>query len=107
MKKFLALFGALLMCMTNFSLFAQENQEVKTISELNGQTKYLTTVGLRLTDSDAAGGPYASNEDYVVTLYDTICAHPNRLTFMVDDFDIHPSDTLYIHDGPNTSSTTL
>ena len=107
MKKFLALFGVLLMCMTNFSLFAQENQEVKKISELNGQTKYLTTVGLRLTDSDAPGGPYASNEDYVVTLYDTICAHPNRLSFRFDDFDIHPSDTLYVHDGPNTSAPIL
>lgn len=109
MKRFLALFGVLLMCVISTSVFAQEpgNQEVKKISELNGQSIYLSSLGIRLTDSDAAGGPYGSNENYVVTLYDTNCSHPNRLCFRVDEFNIHPSDTLYIHDGPNTASPLL
>ena len=110
MKRFLALFGVLLMCVISTSVFAQDppgNQEVKKISELHQQTIYLTSVGLRLTDSDASGGPYGSGEDYVVTLYDTNCSHPNRLCFRVDEFNIHPSDTLYIHDGPNTASPLL
>ena len=106
MKRFLALVGVLLMCITSINVYAQ-NQEVKKISELHQQTIYLTSVGLRLTDSDAGGGPYGHNEDFVVTLYDTACATPNRLTFIVDDFDIHISDTLYIYDGPNTSAPLL
>ena len=107
MKRFLAIIGILLVCTTITSVFAQENQEVKKISELDGQIKYLGSVGIRLTDSEASGGPYASNENFVATFYDTACANPNRLAFIVDDFDIHPSDTLYVHDGPNTSAPLL
>ena len=102
MKRFLAIVTVLLMCIASRGVFAQDNQEVKSISQLHQQTVYLTSAGLRLTDSEALGGPYGNNEDFIATFYDTVCSTPNRLSFTIVEFGIHPSDTLYVYDGPNT-----
>ena len=107
MKRFLAIIGVFLVCLISSEILAQEDQPVKKISEISGQTVYLTSSGMRLTDSDYQGNLYGNNENYYVTLYDTACSHPNRLGFAIIDFDIHPSDTLYIYDGSNTSSPLL
>ncbi len=85
------------------TLFSQ-NQDTKRIFELHGRAVFLSTVGVRLTDSDVnTNQSYDNNEDYYVTLYDTNCHYPNRLTAVIDELSIHPSDTLYIYDGPDTT----
>ena len=105
MKKIFSLLATLLVCASS-ALFAQ-NQEVKKITDYAGQTVYLTSVGLRLTDSDAHGNSYGNGEDVRATFIDTACQDPNRLTVMVDEFDIKPGDTLFIYDGPNANSPLL
>lgn len=107
MKRFLAIVTVLLMCIASRGVFAQDNQEVKSISQLHQQTVYLTSAGLRLTDSEALGGPYGNNEDFIATFYDTVCSTPNRLSFTIVEFGIHPSDTLYVYDGSNTAAPLL
>ena len=101
MKRFFT-FVAMLVLVAIGSAFAQ-NQVVKKISELNGQTINLPGEGIRLTDSDANGNYYADNENYTVTFVDTSCYDPNRLTLAIDEFDVEPGDTLYIYDGTSTS----
>lgn len=97
----------ILYILSMYNIYCQ-NQETKTISELNGNNYYLTTVGLRLTDSDnGVNNNYGSNENYIVTFYDTNCQEPYRLTFMVDEFDIHNDDTLFIYDGSSINSPLL
>lgn len=105
MKRFFT-FVVMLVLVAIGSVYAQ-NQVVKKISELNGQIVNLPTEGIRLTDSDANGNFYADGENYTVTFIDTSCYDPNRLTLVVDEFDVEPGDTLFIYDGPNTSSTIL
>lgn len=105
MKRFFT-FVAMLVLVAIGSAFAQ-NQVVKKISELNGQTVILPGEGLRLTDSDASGNYYGNNENYTVTLIDTSCYDPNKLTLTMDEFDVKPGDTLFIYDGPNTNSPIL
>ena len=88
----------------NVNLFSQENQETRRIFELHGQVVFLSTMGIRLTDSNVNTDQcYDNNEDYYVTFYDTACYHPNRLTAVIDELDLHPSDTLYIYDGLDTT----
>ena len=102
MKRISILIGVVLLL--NVNLFSQGNQQTRRIFEVHGQSVYLSTVGMRLIDSQtAAGDCYNNNEDYYVTFYDTDCSYPNRLTTIVDELDIHPSDTLYIYDGPDTT----
>lgn len=102
MKRISILIGFVLLL--NVNLFSQENQQTVRIFEVHGQTVFLSTVGMRLIDSRTTEGDcYDNNEDYYVTFYDTACFYPNRLTTVVDELDIHPSDTLYIYDGPDTT----
>lgn len=104
MKKYILI---ILYILSTYNIYCQ-NQETKTISELNGNNYYLTTVGLRLTDSDnGVNNNYGSNENYIVTFYDTNCQEPYKLTFMVDEFDIHNDDTLFIYDGSSINSPLL
>lgn len=106
MKRISAFIAITLILITN--LFSQENQETRRIAELHNQTVFLSTVGIRLTDSNVNTDQcYGNNEDYYVTFYDTACYHPNRLTAVIDELDIHPSDTLYIYDGPDSTYPVL
>ena len=105
MKKFFT-FVIMLGALACAGVFAQ-NQEVKTIEALNGLTIYLPGEGLRITDSDKMGRLYGGNENFTVTLFDTACHDPKRLTLQVEEFDIHPSDTLFIYDGPSANSPLL
>ena len=102
MKRFFT-FVVTLVLVAIGSVYAQ-NQAVKKISELNGQTVELPDEGIRLTDSDANGNYYADGENYTVSFIDTSCYDPNRLTLAIDEFDVEPGDTLFIYDGPNTNS---
>lgn len=106
MKKFFSLLTVLLSCASTI-LFAQDNQEIKKISELANQSLYLQRAGLRLLDSDAHGNFYGNNEDIKVTFFDTVCQDPNKLTVVVDEFDVKPGDSLFIYDGPNINSQVL
>ncbi len=90
--------------MLSANLFSQTNQETRRIFELHGQVVFLSTVGIRLTDSNVNTDQcYGNNEDYYVTFYDTACYHPNRLTAVIDELNLHSSDTLYIYDGSDTT----
>ncbi len=106
MKRISAFIAITLILITN--LFSQENQETRRIAELHNQTVFLSTVGIRLTDSNGNTDQcYGNNEDYYVTFYDTACYHPNRLTAVIDELDLHSSDTLYIYNGPDSTYPVL
>lgn len=71
------------------------------ISTYNGQT--VQTCSGKSYDSGGAGGGYGANETYTVTFASNNATNTHMKLYFAA-FDIHPSDTLYIYDGPNTTS---
>jgi len=60
-------------------------------------------------DSGNAGANYGANENEVITICPDYANSTTKLSlvFGVGSYDIHPSDTLFIYDGPNTSAPLL
>lgn len=72
-----------------------------SISTYNGQT--VNTCTGRSYDSGGAGSSYGNNQDLSMTFCSNNPTNTHtKLYFWT--FDIDPSDTLYIYDGPNTAS---
>lgn len=89
---------------------AQPAVNIRLNAAYNGTTQTLDnqhTYGV--TDDNAVGtnGRYSLGHDYSVSLTTTMCTAPYRLALFLDELDIDPLDTLYIYDGPNTSSRLL
>lgn len=76
-------------------------------AETCGDTVDIPAVGLAI-DDDGAGpnGEYSAGVDYWITIMNS-CYAPSRLSLRFDQFDIHPTDTLYIYDGPDTNATII
>ncbi len=79
-------------------VFAQTNYEIDVY---NGLT--VTTCSGFFYDSGGPSAVYANNETYVVTFNsnDVINTH---IKVYFHEFDVDPSDTLYVYDGPNISA---
>ncbi|KWW28755.1 MAG: PKD domain-containing protein [bacterium P3] len=91
-------------------LHAQTGVTIRLNSITDGSTVTLDdqhTYGV--TDDGAVGieQRYSLSTDYSVTLTTTMCSSPYRLALFLDELDIDPHDTLYIYDGPGTSSPVL
>lgn len=56
------------------------------------------------TDSDATGGNYAPNENYMVTICSDGTGNVITLDFAAGFFDIDASDQLFIYDGDNVGA---
>ncbi len=57
-------------------------------------------------DDGGSSANYSNNQDYWITLQGNVAPNTHvRLNFA--NFDVAPDDTLYIYDGPNTSSPLL
>ncbi|MDR1847878.1 MAG: gliding motility-associated C-terminal domain-containing protein [Bacteroidales bacterium] len=108
MKKIFLIISLLLLGWTS-NLMGQGGSQlsIKYIDALAGQTSvicdwYFSDDG---TGDGATGqfGNYQNNKEYVATL----CANSaisERLSLRFDTFDIHPSDTLWIHEGQSVTS---
>jgi len=94
MKKIFTLFCFMIVSVT---LFSQDYP----INTYNGQT-VITCTGL-FYDSGGAAASYGNNETYTVTFAsnDVINTH-SKVYF--HEFDVDPSDTLYVYDGSTTAS---
>lgn len=57
-------------------------------------------------DDGGSGANYSNNQDYWITLQGNVAPNTHvRISFA--NFDVKDDDTLYIYDGPNTSSPLL
>ena len=97
MKKYLALSLLLFFTSVGFS-------QTYLISSYNGQT--VNTCSGHTYDSGGAGGGYGNNQNLSMTIHSNNATSTHiRLFFFT--FDVDPSDTLYIYDGPNITSPLL
>ena len=81
-----------------FHIFAQ----TYLISTYNGQT--VNTCTGRFYDSGGSASDYGNNENDTVTF----CSNnSNAIQFDFTVLNIRSGDTLFIYDGPNTSSTLI
>lgn len=69
----------------------------------NGGSMALPPEGIRIFD-DGMNGPYGSGYDYRYSVVCTNCSNYEHLSFYFEEFDIMPEDTLFVYDGPSTSS---
>ncbi len=67
-----------------------------TSGQLSGTTQYFVS-----DNGSGSHGEYSSGIDYTYTVYGT-CTSPNVLSLYVEVFDIDPTDTVFIYDGPST-----
>jgi len=74
------------------------------ISVYNGQT--VTTCSGFFYDSGGVSANYGSGETYTVTFKSNNVINTHTKVYF-HEFDIDPSDTLYVYDGPNTSSPVI
>lgn len=93
MRKYIVLFSVLFISLQGFSQYL--------ISTYNGQT--VNTCTGRAYDSGGAGGGYGNNQNLTMTICSNNATNTHTKLYFWD-FDIDPSDTLYIYDGPNTTS---
>ncbi|MHC1706289.1 MAG: PKD domain-containing protein [Bacteroidales bacterium] len=94
MKKYIVLFSLLMITSLGFS-------QSYLISTYNGQT--VNTCTGRAYDSGGAGGDYGNNQNLTMTLCSNNATNTHTKLYFWD-FDIDPSDTLFIYDGPNTAA---
>lgn len=79
-------------------------------SFINAQPVYLISDGGTQStcqgnffDSGNSGGNYGANENYTITFHSTSGTN-THIKMSVNNFDVDPSDTLYVYDGSNTSA---
>lgn len=106
LKNYILLLICQLIIFTGFT--QNPNQEIKTIKELHNQSYQITSLGLRLTDSNKLpNGDYDTNEFYQITFYSDEYHDNYKLNLNIELFDIAEDDTLYIYDGATTNSPLL
>lgn len=91
------------------TLSAQTSSVTYTLdATTNGTTVDMPAEGFQLQD-DGGSGTYSKGRDWYFVCSNTggPCAAPNVLALSFSHFDIAPEDTLYIYDGPSTSSPLL
>ena len=75
-----------------------------------GQGTVTTYTGCALTIYDDGGltGAYSPNSDYYVTIYSSDPSHAAvSVEIQLNGFNVHPSDTFYIYDGPVVADSLL
>lgn len=87
---------------------AQTSLEVLYLtSDVSGGSETLTSGTFNIQDDgEGVNGNYSPNCDYTYTVVGA-CESPMVLSLRVELFDIHPTDTVYIYDGPTTNSPLL
>lgn len=88
----------------HFAAQAQFGQIIHLDATTNGTSGQMseTDQGYYLRDDDSGdNNSYAPGIDYTYTVYGT-CTSPQVLSIYVEVFDIDPSDTVFIYDGPST-----
>ncbi|MDR1726245.1 MAG: gliding motility-associated C-terminal domain-containing protein [Bacteroidales bacterium] len=96
MKKFFLIISASLLVLASNNVMGQ-NQNI-ILDSVNTHGATFTTC-----DANLVLNQYGSNEDYTVTM----CANnviADRLVLYFDTFNIHSSDTLWLHAGTGTNS---
>lgn len=101
--KVLSLFVALLL--SSAVAFAQE--EIVLDATTNGTTKDCSAGGFLLQDDGGGDANYTAGHDWNVIFTANCGSSTTTLVIEVMDIDILPCDTLFIYDGPNTSSPVL
>ena len=73
----------------------------------NGQSITITSEGAFLYDDGGTDNTYTSNKDFSITFCGTCTFNSHRMGFTFLNFDIDPSDTIFVYDGPSTSDRLL
>lgn len=94
MKKIFTLFCLMIISIAVFS----QNYQINTY---NGQT--VTTCTGFFYDSGGASASYGNSETYTVTFASNDAINTHSKVYF-HEFDVDPSDTLYVYDGPTTAS---
>ncbi len=88
-------------------LFAQDQLLPTALTEeLHDSTVTLPSLGFLLVNEEIQSGStttYTEGIDRWLTVYSP-CNGSNRLCFNIQGFDVDPSDTLFIYDGPDINS---
>lgn len=89
-------------------VYAQGNiTQVYLNATTNGTTYTVPDEGIYLnSDNGGVGGHYVAGTDYSITVEGT-CTGLNHMALIFERFNIAPEDTLYIYDGPSTSSVLI
>ncbi len=82
-------------------LLQQSIAQTYNIATQNGQT--ISTCSGTFYDSGGSGNSYGNNQNHTITFCSNSTTNTQVMLYF-NSFDIDYSDTLYIHDGPNTSS---
>lgn len=99
-------FVAFMLCLGNTAL-AQGGAVQYTFDAPNcGTTIQVPSDGIYLNAPCLGTGNYKDNVDCTITVCGS-CVAPNALKLAFEQFDLDESDTLYIYDGPSTSSPLL
>ncbi|MDR1006101.1 MAG: gliding motility-associated C-terminal domain-containing protein [Bacteroidales bacterium] len=99
MKKVILIISLLMFGFVNKSM-AQEIERILLNDAVNNTT--ISKCTYELAD-DRDSNNYSNNKDYSVTLCATSVIE-DRLTIRFDSFDVHSSDTLWIHEGTSLSN---
>lgn len=107
MKQTLRLSLVALMLLLGNRAFAQGGAVVYVMQAPNcGTTVTVPNEGIYINAPTSADGNYNHSVDCTMTVSGS-CVAPNALKFVFEKFDVDESDTLYIYDGPSTSSPLL
>ncbi|MCQ2276081.1 MAG: gliding motility-associated C-terminal domain-containing protein [Bacteroidales bacterium] len=94
--------SVLLLCL--FSLWASVAQTPINM----GDASSVTGCNFMIYDNGGISGNYGANRNDVLTIYsDNVAAGCVQIAIALSNLNIDPSDTLYIYDGPTTSSPLL
>ena len=102
MKRFVLFVSLFFACCVGM---AQELLPTPLDSNIHDTRDTLTELGL-LIESENDGSRYTEGVDYWYTVYGP-CLGSRKLVFSVVQFDVDPSDTLFIYDGPDINSPLL
>ena len=105
MKKILVILAILAF---GSNVFAQGGiAQVYLTSANSGTTYTVPDDGIYLnSDNTGVNGHYVANTDYYMTVEGN-CTGLNHMALIFERFNIDPQDTLFIYDGPSTSSVLI
>ena len=69
----------------------------------NGQSITITSEGAFLYDNGGVSGDYSAGQDFYITFCGTCPLNSYRMGFTFLNFDVDPSDTIFVYDGPSIS----